>query len=74
VKLGLSLLLLALMGIVVFGWAALRLIHAARLRKRGFGVHAEDRRLRDDPRFTEIWVQQYRKEPPPEEKGPPAAS
>jgi hypothetical protein len=70
-----SLALFAMIALIIVLWATLRLLRAARLRRRGFGVDAEDRRLRADPRFTEMWVQQYRPETPPaaEREEPPLA-
>ena len=61
-----SLAILTIIGIVagIVIWAMVRLARAARLRKRGLDVSAEDRRLRDDPRFTGIWVQQLKNDPP----------
>ena len=52
------------MAVIVVVWSAARLMRARELRRRGLGIGAEDRRLRDDPRFTDIWVKQLKKDPP----------
>ena len=66
-----ALALFLAIALIVFAWAGARLIRAMRLGRRGFDIDAEDRRLRGDPRFTDIWVQEYRPEPPPDEKKEP---
>ncbi len=55
--------LLAIVAVIVI-WAAARLARASRMRRGGLDVSAEDRRLRTDPRFTEVWVQHLKKEAP----------
>jgi len=58
-------ILLGLVAVAVISiWAAARLIRARRLHRRGLGLTSEDRRLRDDPRFTELWVRQLKEDPP----------
>ena len=67
--------LLGLVGLVVAVWAVARFARAWRLGRAGFGVDSEDRRLRDDPRFTDAWVRQLRNDAPSRGPGdPPAAS
>lgn len=67
-----ALLLLVAMAIIVVVWSGARLMRARELRRRGLDIGAENRRLRDDPRFTEIWVQQLRNDPPREPDDPSA--
>ena len=45
-----------------------------RLRRWRRGMTAEERRLRDDPRFAEMWVKQYRPEAASESSSPESSS
>jgi hypothetical protein len=49
---------------VIVLWAAARLLRAARIRRGGLDVSAEERRLRHDPRFTQAWVDDVKKDTP----------
>ena len=40
-----------------------------RLARWHRGVSSEERRLRDDPRFAELWVRQFRSHAPPADEG-----
>lgn len=68
-----ALLAIGLVVSIVGVWTVARVMRAIRLGRHGFGVGAEDRRLRDDPRFTDAWVKQFRPGPPADRQEPPPA-
>lgn len=65
---------IGVLAIAVIGLSILRAVR--RMRRGGLGVHAEERRLRDDPRFAGERVQQMASSMEPESAsaGDPAAA
>ena len=68
-----ALVLLATITVVVTFWVIFRIVRVRRRHRAGFGIGDEERRLRDDPRFTELWVKQLPKNEPPAGSGTPSA-
>lgn len=57
-------------GAILVAWSVARLLRARKLHQRGLNLRAENQRLRDDPRFTEIWVKQFKPDPAPKPDDP----